>query len=175
MEIATRVKAKICGNRAVCHHIAMQFPNFQIPNWLVYAIFAAVCAAMINILGKIGLKDVNSDLATALRSIAQAAFVVAFAAIAGVFKHASALQGNTKAYLSILGAGILGGLSWIFVFRALALADNSKVAPIDKLSILISILLSVAILGERPSGKNWIGIVMIVAGAYLATTGKAKT
>ncbi|CAN5473728.1 EamA family transporter [soil metagenome] len=143
--------------------------------WIVYAILAALCAAMINILGKIGLKGVNSDLATAMRSVVQAAFVVSFAALAGVFKHATALQGNTKAYLSIIAAGVLGGLSWIFVFRALTLADNSKVSPIDKLSMPIGILLAVLILGERPTVKNWAGIGLIVVGAYLASAGKAKT
>ncbi len=140
----------------------------QIPLWLIYAILAAVCAAMINILGKLGLKGVNSDLATALRSIVQAAFVVSFAAIVGVFKHTSSLQGNTKAYLSILGAGILGGLSWIFAFRALALAPASKVAPIDKLSMPLAVILAVLILGERPTGLNWLGIILIVCGGYLA-------
>ena len=140
----------------------------QIPLWLIYAILAAVCAAMINILGKVGLKGVNSDLATALRSIVQAAFVVAFAAIIGVGRHFSQLHGNTKAYLSIAGAGMLGGLSWIFAFRALSLADASKVAPIDKLSMPLGIVLAVLLLGERPSGLNWTGITLIVAGAYLA-------
>jgi len=144
----------------------------QIPLWLVYAILAALCAAMINILGKLGLKGVNSDLATALRSIVQAAFVVAFAAIVGVFGRMSDLHGNTKAYLSIAGAGVLGGLSWIFAFRALSLAEASKVAPIDKLSMPISVILAFLLLGERPTGLNWMGIGLIVAGAYLATLSK---
>jgi len=146
----------------------------QFPTWLVYAILAALCAAMINILGKVGLKDVNSDLATALRSIVQAAFVVAFAAIVGVFSKLGDLHGNTKAYLSIIAAGVLGGLSWIFAFRALSLAEASKVAPIDKLSMPISVILAFLILKERPLPVNWLGIVLIVVGAYCATIARAK-
>jgi len=145
----------------------------QIPLWLIYAILAAACAAMISILGKLGLKGINSDLATALRSIVQATFVVAFAAIVGVFRHASQLQGNHKAYLSIIGAGVLGGLSWIFAFRALALAEASKVAPIDKLSMPMAVILAFVLLGERPSGVNWAGVGLIVVGAYLATLAKS--
>jgi len=145
----------------------MQPNNFA---WLIYALLAALCASTINILGKLGLKDVNSDLATAIRSIVQAVFVVGFCAALGIWKHAGQLQGNTKAYLSIVCAGIAGGLSWIFAFRAISLADVTKVAPIDKLSMPIGILLAVLLLGERPSGMNWLGIAMIVVGAYLATT-----
>ncbi len=146
----------------------------QIPLWLVYAILAALCAAMINIFGKIGLKGINSDLATAIRSIVQAAFVVSFAAIAGVFgKHMSQLHGNTKAYLSIVAGGVLGGLSWIFVFRAIQASSVSKVAPIDKLSMPISILLAALLLGERPTGLNWTGIGLIIVGAYMASYAKA--
>jgi transporter family protein len=143
--------------------------------WLIYAILSALCAASINILGKLGLKDVNSDLATALRSVVQAAFVVAICAIEGVFRHVEQLHGNGKAYMSILLAGVMGGLSWIFVFRALQLADVAKVAPIDKLSMPIGILLAVIVLGERPSAWNWLGIAMVAGGAYLATVpGAAK-
>ena len=69
----------------------------------------------------------------------------------------------------VVASGIAGGLSWIFAFRAIRLADVSKVAPIDKLSLPIGILLAVAILGERPTALNWLGIALVVTGAYLAT------
>ena len=134
--------------------------------WLFYALASAVCAAMINVLAKLGLKNVNDDLATALRSIVQAAFVVAVCAVEGVFAQLSQLHGNTKAYGSIVLAGVMGGLSWLFVFRALRLADVAKVSPIDKLSMPIGILLAVLILKERPSLLNWLGIGLISVGAY---------
>ena len=135
--------------------------------WLLYALAAAVCAALINVLAKLGMKGVDQDLATAVRSVVQAMFVVGFAAVAGVVRDFH--QINAKAMGSIVLTGVCGGLSWIFVFRALKLADASKVAPIDKLSMPLGIILAVIILHERPSLINWLGIALITGGAYLAT------
>src|SRR5437773_7279345 len=142
--------------------------NMGNSRWLIYALAAAFCASIINILGKVGLKGVDPDLATAIRSIVQAAFVVGLCIVVGVWKNLHQLHGNTKAYASIIACGIAGGLSWIFAFRAIALADVTKVAPIDKLSMPFGIILAVLLLSERPSALNWLGIVMITVGAYLA-------
>ena len=142
--------------------------------WLLYALAGAGCAAMINVLAKLGLKkDVNSDMATAIRSVVQAIFVVGFALSMGVGRHLGQIKGDVKAWASLTAAGVCGGLSWIFIFRALQLADNAKVAPIDKLSMPLSIVLGVLLLRERPSGVNWLGIVLIVAGTFLASRAKA--
>jgi transporter family protein len=137
--------------------------------WLVYALLAAACAASINVLAKIGMKDVNADLATAVRSIVQAAFVAGFALVVGAWAGAGELRTRPLALAMILVSGAAGGLSWIFVFRAVQLADVAKVAPVDKLSLPLGILLAVVVLGERPSGLNWLGIALVVGGAYLAT------
>jgi transporter family protein len=134
--------------------------------WLWYALASAVCAAMINVLAKFGMKDVDKDFATAVRSVVQALFVVGFAAVVGVMKNFGQLHG--KAIASIVLTGVCGGLSWIFVFRALQLAEATKVAPIDKLSMPLGIILAVIFLSERPSAINWIGIVLMTGGAYLA-------
>ena len=139
------------------------------PTWLLYALLAAVCAGSINVLAKKGMHDVNADLATAVRSIVQAAFVVVFAAVVGAWGHVVELRGRPLALTMIVISGVAGGLSWLFVFRAVQLADVSKVAPIDKLSLPLGILLAVIVLGERPSALNWLGIALVVAGAYLAT------
>ena len=136
------------------------------PTWLLYAIGAAVAASLINILAKFGMEGVNKDLATAVRSVVQAMFVVAFASSIGVFRNFAQISG--KAITSIILTGVCGGLSWIFAFRALQLANVSKVAPIDKLSMPLGIVLAVILLGERPTIINWTGIAMISAGAYLA-------
>lgn len=138
--------------------------------WLVYALLAAACAASINVLAKIGMKDVNADLATAVRSIVQAAFVAGFAMVIGAWHQFGDLRSRPLAISMILLSGVAGGLSWIFVFRAVQLADVSKVAPIDKLSLPLGILLAVVVLGERPSSVNWLGIALVVFGGYLATT-----
>jgi transporter family protein len=135
--------------------------------WFYYALGAAVCAAMINILAKFGMEGVDKDLATAIRSIVQALFVVGFAAVVGVLRNVGQVHG--KAIASIVLTGVCGALSWIFVFRAIHLADVSKVAPIDKLSMPLGILLAVIFLRERPSAVNWLGIALIAGGAYLAS------
>src|SRR5438132_9060368 len=119
--------------------------------WLHYAILAAACAASINIFGKIGMLGLDSDLATAVRSVVQAAFVVAFAAVIGSFSKLASLNNRPLAITMIVLSGVAGGLSWIFAFRALKLADASQVAPIDKLSMPLSVILAVIILHERPT------------------------
>jgi transporter family protein len=134
--------------------------------WLYYALASAICAAMINVLAKFGMKDVDKDFATAVRSVVQALFVVGFAACVGVLRNFGQLHG--KAIASIVLTGVCGGLSWIFVFRALQIADASKVGPIDKLSMPLGIILAVICLSERPSAINWLGIVLMTGGAYLA-------
>lgn len=142
--------------------------------WLHYALLAAVCAASINIFGKIGMKGLDSDLATAVRSVVQALFVVAFVIVIGSFSKVSTLRGRPLALTMICLCGVAGGLSWIFAFRALQLSDVSKVAPIDKLSMPLGIVLAVLLLRERPSLLNWAGILMIAAGAYLTTWPRHK-
>ena len=143
--------------------------------WLRYALLAAMCAASINILGKIGMRGIDSDLSTAIRSVVQAIFVVGFAAVIGSWHKFGDLRGRPLALSMICLCGVAGGLSWIFAFRALQLTDASKVAPIDKLSMPIGILLAVLLLRERPSLINWAGILLIAGGAYLAVWPKSKT
>jgi transporter family protein len=141
--------------------------------WLHFAILAAACAASINIFAKIGMKGIDSDVATSVRSVVQAIFVVGFVTVLGSWSKIH--QINSKLAISMLiCSGVAGGLSWICAFRALKLADASQVAPIDKLSMPLGILLAVLILHERPTLVNWIGIFLIAGGAYLATWPRAK-
>ena len=137
--------------------------------WLLYALLAAGCAAAISIFGKVGMKGVNADLATAARSVVQAAFVVSFVVVMGGLQHLGSLRERPLALTMVLLSGVAGGLSWIFGFRALQLASVSQVSPIDKLSVPIAVVLSVLLLGDRPSGMNWLGVVMIAVGAYFTS------
>jgi bacterial/archaeal transporter family protein len=137
-----------------------------ISTWLLYALLAAGCAALVSIFGKIGMKGINSDLATAVRSVVQASFVVLFATALGSMRHLNTL--HRWAIGAIVLSGVAGGLSWIFGFRAIQLAGVSKVAPIDKLSMPLAVVLAVIFLKERPSGVNWAGIALIAGGVYLA-------
>lgn len=154
--------------------------------WMVYAILSAASASVIPILAKIGLKGVDSDIATLVRSIAMTASLVCFGAALGVWNRISTLlrpegvsaglPGTSNGGISAAGVkaitllaltGLAGATSWVFYFKALKLAPASKVAPIDKLSMPLAIVLAVLLLGERPSFFNWIGIVFIVVGVYL--------
>jgi transporter family protein len=139
--------------------------QMQIP-WWAYALLGALCAALVSIFGKIGMKEVDSDLATAVRSVVQATLVVAFAAAVGVLSNLRTIHG--KAWTMIALSGVAGGLSWIFMFRALQKADVSQVGPVDKLSMPLAIILAVLLLRERPTPLNWVGIALIVMGVYLA-------
>jgi len=134
--------------------------------WLFYALGSAIFAAAINVLAKFGMKGIDKDFATAVRSIVQALVVVGFASIVGVMRNFGQLHG--KAMASITATGICGALSWICVFRALQLAPAVKVGPIDKLSMPLGIVLAVMFLRESPSRVNWSGIAMMAVGAYLA-------
>ena len=136
--------------------------------WWLYAFAGALCAGLISIFAKVGMKDVNSDLATAVRSIVQAIFVVGFAAVVGVLSHVNLRGIQPKAWTAIVASGIAGGLSWIFMFRALQKADVSMVGPVDKLSMPLGIMLAVILLNERPTMINWLGIAIIALGAFLA-------
>lgn len=139
--------------------------NYQ---WLFYASLGAIAAAFIPIFGRIGMKDVDSNLATVVRSIIMTILLVAFCTtIGGVWSKLPTL--NRKHLFSIALTGAAGAASWLFYFKALQLAEVSRVAPIDKLSMPLGILLAVLILRERPSLINWLGIFAIAAGAYLAT------
>ena len=138
------------------------------PRWLPFALLAAACAASINVFGKIGMRGVDADVATAVRSVVQATFVVGFVAVLGSWSKIGQLTTRPVAMAMVALSGVAGGLSWIFAFRALRLADASQVAPIDKLSMPLGVLLAVLILRERPTATNWAGIALIAAGAYLA-------
>ncbi len=135
--------------------------------WLIYALLSAACASFVAIFGKIGMKDVDSDVATGLRSVAQAIFVIIVCTAIGSWSKIGSVHG--KAYLMSALAGIAGGASWLFYFRALSLGDVAKVGPIDKLSMPLSILLAILILREvPPAWPNWIGIAMVSIGAMIA-------
>ena len=138
-----------------------------LPPWLVYATLSALAAALVGVFARIGLKQVNDNLATAVRSLVMAAMLVAFCTTLGAWRHVDQLRG--RAVLAIVLSGAAGAASWIFYFKALSLAEVSRVAPVDKLSMPLGILLAVIFLGERPSATNWLGVAMIAAGAYLAS------
>jgi transporter family protein len=135
--------------------------------WLTYAILSALAASLIPILGKVGMKGIDSNLATGVRSVAQMLFVLGVCTIMGLWSKLPSF--NKTAWLMTALAGIAGGASWLFYFKAIQLGQVSKVAPLDKLSMPLSIVLAALILRDTPRAVNWVGDGMNAVGAYLAT------
>jgi transporter family protein len=133
--------------------------------WLVYALLSAVCAALVGVLGRAGLKDVEPNVATAVRSVVMTLLLAAFVTATRGWARLPPL--SSKSILLIVLSGAAGAASWLFYFNALRLADVSRVAPIDKLSTPLAVLLAVLLLDERPTLLNWVGVVVMLGGAFL--------
>lgn len=133
--------------------------------WWIYALLSAVFAALTAIFAKVGIKGVNSDLATAVRTV-----VILFIAWGIVFARGSAKELPSLSRDNIIFlvlSGIATGLSWVFYFKALSLADASKVAPIDKLSVAFVIILAAVFLKETLTIKTAIGAGLIIGGSLV--------
>ena len=133
--------------------------------WKYYAILAAVFAALTAILAKIGLKGISGNLATAVRTIIILVMAWGIVLLSGQIKEIRELTKNNLLFLAL--SGIATGLSWICYFKALETGDVSKVAPIDKLSIVIAMLLAFLILKEPAEPKVILGGVLITIGAIV--------
>ena len=139
-------------------------------NWLGYALLSAVFAGLVAIFGKIGMRDVDSTLATMARSIVMALALVSLVltrrGLAESLRHIS-----MRAWLFILLAGLAGAASWLCYFRALQLGQASQVAPIDRLSVVITVACAVLFLGEKLTAGTAAGVVLTVVGAILIARG----
>src|SRR5947208_1668504 len=124
------------------------------PSWLLYAFLSALAASLVGIFGRLGVKQLDDNLATTVRSIVMSLMLIAFATTIGVWDKLPTVRGRPLTAIVLSGAA--GALSWVFYFKALKLAEVSQVAPIDKLSMPLGILLAVIFLRERPTAINWI-------------------
>jgi bacterial/archaeal transporter family protein len=134
-------------------------------NWFVWALFSAVFAALTAIFAKIGLQGVDSDLATLIRTAVIIVVLALFVYFTGKWSNPFSLSSRTWTFLCL--SGLATGASWVCYFRALKIGDASKVAPVDKLSLLLVAVFAVIFLGERPSTREWAGIIMIGAGVLV--------
>ena len=134
-------------------------------SWKVFALGSAVFAAMTAIFGKIGVGEINSNLATFLRTIV----ILIVSALWITFRKdwVSPTTMSTKGLLFLIFSGIATGLSWLCYYKALQIGEASKVAPIDKLSVVLVVLLAAAFLGESISLKTGIGIIFVTLGALI--------
>ena len=133
--------------------------------WKVYAILSALFAALTAIFAKVGVKDVNSNLATAIRT---SVILVLTWGIVLFGQHVSEIREVSKnTWLFLILSGVATGLSWLFYFKAIQLGDVARVAPIDKLSVVITILLAFIFLHEQVNLRVVIGALLITAGSVL--------
>jgi len=132
--------------------------------WFVFALLSAVFAGLVALFGKMGLQGIDSTTATAARAVIMAIFTVGFA----VALNKTSLQGiDAKSWLFIALAGVFGALSWLAYFYALKMGDVSKVAPIDRTSVLFALVLAFIFLGEKITIKTVLGAIAIVVGTIL--------
>jgi transporter family protein len=138
--------------------------------WQAWAVLSAIFAALTAIFAKVGVENVNSDFATFIRTFVIIGCLAAFLAATGQYQSLGTI--STKTYVFLVLSGLATGASWVCYFRALKLGNAARVAPIDKLSVVLVAVFAVAFLGERPSVPNWAGIVLIAMGAVLVGWGK---
>jgi transporter family protein len=130
--------------------------------WAVYALLSAAFAAATSILAKIGMDGINSNLATAIRTVV--VLVMAWGIVLVTGKHHGIGEISQKGWLFLALSGLATGLSWFFYFRALQLGDASKVVPVDKFSVVLSMAMAYFILHEAITLKTAIGGLLITAG-----------
>jgi transporter family protein len=134
-------------------------------SWLFWALLSAAFAALTAVFAKIGVENINSDLATLFRTIVIAVILAAIVAATRQFQPLASIAARTYAFLGL--SALATGASWLCYFRALKLGDAARVAPVDKLSVVLVALFGVAFLGERLTAANWLGVILIGCGALL--------
>lgn len=132
-------------------------------NWFAWALLSAVFAGSTAILAKVGIEGVSSNLATAIRTAVILVFSWALIWFTGEARDLSTLNRRTLMFLVL--SGLATGLSWLCYFRALQLGEASRVAPVDKLSVVVAIVLAALFLGEKLTWHQWVGGLLIFAGA----------
>jgi transporter family protein len=125
---------------------------------------SALFAGLTAVLAKVGVKDVDSNLATAIRTVV----ILVFAWSIALVRNEQALSTvSRRAWLFLVLSGLATGASWLCYFRALQLGEASRVAPVDKLSVVVAMVLAVLFLGERPTWQHWVGGALIVSGSVV--------
>ena len=133
--------------------------------WILFAVLSAVFAALTSILAKIGIEDVDSNLATAIRTvvIVLMAWVMVFLTNA----QSGLSEISKKSWIFLVLSGVSTGASWLFYYKALQTGEASKVVPIDKMSVVITLILAFIFLHERFTAKSLIGCMLITAGTLI--------
>lgn len=133
--------------------------------WVIYALLSALFAALTSILAKIGIEGVNSNLATAIRTVV--VLLMAWSIVFVTGTHSQIGEIGRKSWLFLILSGFATGFSWLFYFKALQMGDASKVVPIDKFSVVISMVLAFVVLKEAATFKTILGGVFITIGTLV--------
>jgi transporter family protein len=133
--------------------------------WLPWALGSAAFAALTAIFAKIGLEGIDSDFATLVRTFVIVAVLGAFVGVTGKWRNPLALPSRSAAFLVL--SAFATGASWVCYFRALKVGEAAKVAPVDKLSVVLVAVFAVVFLGERPAPREWFGIALVGLGVLV--------
>ncbi len=133
--------------------------------WFVWAACAAVFAALTAIFAKVGIQGVNSNLATLVRTVIIVFVLAAFVLLTNQWSNPFTLSRKTWIFLTL--SALATGASWVCYFRALQIGDASKVAPVDKMSLVFVAIFATIFLGERPAFREWLGILMVASGVVV--------
>ncbi len=137
----------------------------SVSNWFFWALLSAVFAALTAIFAKVGLQGVDSDLATLVRTFVIMAVLIVFVHVTR--KWSNPFELSSRTWLFLVLSGLATGASWVCYFRALKIGAASQVAPVDKLSLLLVAVFAFLFLNERPSVREWVGILMVGAGVLV--------
>ena len=139
--------------------------------WVLWALLSACFAALTAIFAKIGIRGVDSDLATLIRTVIILMVLSPFVWLTGKWSNPLSLSSKTLIFLAL--SALATGASWVCYFRALQIGHAYQVAPVDKLSVVLVAVFAYALLGERPSAQEWLGISMVAGGVLLIALHKA--
>lgn len=134
-------------------------------DWFYWALLSACFAALTAIFAKVGVQGVDADLATLIRTVIIVFVLAGFVLYAGKWSDPFALPGRTWLFLGL--SALATGASWVCYFRALQIGDASRVAPVDKFSLVLVAIFAFAFLGERPAPREWFGIALVAAGVLV--------
>lgn len=139
--------------------------HFDLTSWQLWALLSAVFAALTAIFAKIGVESVDPDFATFIRTVVILAGLGSNLVASARWQSLSSISG--RSYVFLVLSGLATGASWVCYFRALRLGDAARVAPIDKLSVVLVAVFGATFLGERLSVAAWLGIALIACGVML--------
>ena len=139
--------------------------SFTVSSWQFWAVLSAAFAALTAIFAKVGVENVNADFATFVRTIVILLVLAAILSATGEWQSPGTISARTYLFLAL--SGLATGASWICYFRALQLGDAARVAPIDKLSVVLVAIFGAVFLSEKLTLANWLGVALIAGGAVL--------